>query len=207
MSAAPVAHYLMEFGAGSRPPPPALRQEAAPVFMRSPAEELAERLAEATARGREDGRAAAQAEAELSLAAERRRAEDALASERARWSDEEGSRLADLLGAGLSAIEERIAASVAGILTPLVAAARRDAVMQDLADAVSTLLRPADAPLLRVEGPEDLLACLRDRLGDRAGLCEFRSCDRPDIALLCGETVIETCLQDWAHRLTEAPHG
>lgn len=207
MSAAPVAHYLVEFGGGSSGTPPALRREVASVFMRSPAEEMAERLAEATARGREEGRAAAQAEADLAVAAERRRGDELLASERARWSRDEGSRLADLLGAGLSAIEEGIARSAAGILTPFLEAGRRDEVMRELADAVSTLLRPSDAALLRVEGPGDLLAGLRDRLGARADLCEFRTSDRPDIALLCGETVIETRLRDWADRIVEARNG
>lgn len=210
MSAAPVARYLAEFGEPSArllPFPFAAKGGPSHAPLRNPADELADRLAEATARGHEEGRIAAFAESEAAVAAERARSAADIAAERARWIAEQGDALADGVASGLAAIETAIADSVARILAPFLASERRERSIAELVAILATLLARNDTPVMRLEGPEDLITALRHRLGPDAGAIEYRARDGADVTVLVGETMIETCLGAWAAGLAEARHG
>ena len=125
-AAFPVRHYLTEISGDSA------RQlsDAARVGRNAAADEQ-ERLEDARMRGVMEGRAAADVEHGAALAAQKAAFEAKLAREREQWAAAEGARLAELLNAGLTDIEQKISDCVGRVLKPVVAAdVRRAAVLR-----------------------------------------------------------------------------
>src|SRR5260370_12774720 len=104
----PIAQYLVQFGAEGGFVAKGLHHEDAPVLHSldpKDAEELARKLEEATAQGREEGRAVATAAFELDLADERAQLEERVATARQAWRAEEGERLGAALGVAVSQLQ------------------------------------------------------------------------------------------------------
>ena len=198
--AVPIARHLVEFplnGRGRR------SSDERPVVQTAakPALSLSEQLADAFERGREEGRAAAQADLEAALAAERVNAEERLAAERRSWTVEVADRLAAGIETALQQLTGEVAGAVARILTPFVAEKLRERTVGDLAETLAGLFADGRSCLLRVTGPDDLLRLLRDKLAAHSGAIDFVTGECPDIRVLIGDAVLETQLQPWAERL------
>jgi hypothetical protein len=98
-----------------------------------------------------------------------------------------------------------IADKVARILVPFLAEALRRQVVDDLTQTVSTILAGADAPALRLSGPPDLVAALRERLAGHAAAIDCVAADAADVTLVADrDTIIESRLQAWGERLHRA---
>jgi hypothetical protein len=170
-------------------------------------EELARKLEDAQAQGREEGRAAAAAEFEVELTKERGQIDERIAAERAAWLAEEGRRMAETIEAALAELETKIADSVARILEPFLEAALRENMLAELSQTLAALLGDEHSPLLKISGPESFLAALKEQLGEHRGSVEYLPGEGADIGVIADHLVIETRLQAWVDRFRQAIEG
>jgi hypothetical protein len=176
-------------------PTPALR--ARPRAPLSEAEVEA-RVAEAYERGRRDGDAAARAEEAETLARE-------IAGERERamvaqldFQLNEYSEVAEAVSAGLQEIEQRVAEVVARLIEPLVARATADRIVEALCDNLARLRVGGSSGLIKIRGPERVLAALRERVAYLAVEVEFVADHGVEVSIEADETTIRSQLQPWA---------
>ena len=106
--------------------------------------------------------------------------------------------VADAISAGLLEIEQRVAASVARILAPLLASELSKRVVDELC-ANLTRLRAGGSPgLVKIRGPERLLGALRDRVSLLPVDVEFVAEDGVEATIEAQHTMIRSELQPWA---------
>lgn len=196
MKVVPLAAYL-DRGNTSVGPTPATVTAAPPMTHE-------EEIAEARRDSERLGREAAHREHEEALAAAQQRFEVRLAEERQLWTREQGNALARTLGDGLTRIEAEIAEVTARLLEPFILAEARRKTLVELQETLRDMLADPETATLRIEGPADLLAALREGIGSKDNLVTFRVSDHPDVHVETGNTVIETRLGAWTARLKEA---
>ncbi len=161
-------------------------------------------IAEAEERGFQRGIETARAESEATLRDASAIADSRVQEERVRWLEEEASRLTEGWGGALQALEARLADTVAALLLPLIGSALAAKATSELSAAIIGLLSQDKQPLIKVVGPEDLIEALRTRLADSAPCVEFATAESADIRLAAGDTFIETQLEPWRERLSQA---
>ena len=209
MSVIPIGQYLTQFSKslGLEPAEPR-RDEVVQLQTTDPQaeEELARKLEEAQAQGRDEGRAAAMAEFEQEIAKERAQIEERAAGERDAWLAEEGRRVGEALETAMRKLETAIADSVARVLEPFLDAALRDKVIAELSLTLSALLAD-EPPLLKISGPESLLAALREKLGTTKSSVEYVPSQSTDISVSADHLIVETRLKAWIDRFRQAIEG
>jgi hypothetical protein len=198
MKVVPLAAYLDRGSAGAGVGAAPLTVTAAPPMTRE------EEIAEARRDSERLGREAARREHEEALAAAQQRFEDRIAEERQLWTREQGDALARTLGDGLTRIEAEIAEVTARLLEPFILAEARRKTLVELQETLRDMLADPETATLRIEGPADLLAALREGIGSKDNLVTFQVSDRPDVHVETGNTVVETRLAAWTTRLKEA---
>ncbi|MBK1869637.1 hypothetical protein [Taklimakanibacter albus] len=196
MKVVTLAAYLDRGNAGPGAVP--LTVTAAPLMTRE------EEIAEARRDSERLGREAAQREHEEALQAAQQRFEARLAEERQLWTREQGDALARALGDGLTQIEAEIAEVTARLLEPFILAEARRKTLVELQETLRDMLADPETATLRIEGPADLIAALREGIGSKDNLVTFQVSERPDVHVETGNTVIETRLAAWTTRLKEA---
>ena len=199
----PLSRVLLDFGA-ARGLEPAPQPSLSIVPPCDPADDLARQVSEAFARGADEARLAADAEHEHVLAQALARLREEHAAERARWARDEADELAQRLEAAAEALETRIGDAVGRVLAPFLTAELRRKSVEALADSIGTILSGASRPPLRIGGPEDLLAALRERLGPGAGAVDWQPNGGVEVTVISDDTIIETEIQGWMDRLAEA---
>ncbi len=165
----------------------------------------AHQIADAYARGHQDGVELARSEWAENLASERARAEACLVEQRSRWVAEEGHRLAELLTTAIGDLEASIAASIVSVLRPFLSAELRQRAVASLCESIRTLLAHNPDARLRITGPGDLLDQMRLRLGAVAMAVDYEPADTVDVRVCSGRTVIETEIAAWMARLQLGP--
>jgi len=200
MSAVPAARYLADFGADGA---------TAGEHGRSgePARNgtgLAAKLEETLARGIETGRAAAQAEFDVELEAQRSLFAQQLAAERQAWATGTGEKLATDLLAGLQELEARIAETVARILKPFVGAQLHRQAVAELQASLDVLVSANPGTGLHISGPEDILQVVREQLAGKTMAVTYAPSDDCDVRIVAGQAMLETRLKDWMAKLEEA---
>jgi hypothetical protein len=159
------------------------------------------RMAEAYGRGLAEGKAVARAELEGQLAEQQAAAEQRLVEERARWAEEEGMRLAGLIGMRLEELEVTIADQVAQILKPVFAEQVRKRAVAELAGTLEGLMANGEFGKITISGPEDLLAMLSAQLNVKIGNVAFSPAPGSDLHLTVDQTVLETRIGAWARTI------
>jgi hypothetical protein len=165
------------------------------------AEELAVRLAEAHARGREEGRAEALAEAEELRAADHAAAQEQALAERVDFQLNEYARLERTLRAGLAEIEDKVGAAAARILAPFLAKEVVKHVTDELAKNIKQLCSGGSPGLITIRGPERVLKLLRARIADLAVEVDYVENDAVEAVVEANATQIVTQLHSWADLL------
>jgi hypothetical protein len=206
MSAIPLARLLVEFGneadvARGRTSNLVQPGDEHPLSVE---EDMAARIAEAVARGHEEGRAGAEEECQAKLEAQREEFEQRLASERQAWTQQAGEALVEQMLAAMRDMETRISESTARVLRPLLAAQLRRQAVTELSALVRTIVSRDRGATLVVSGPDDLIAVMRERLADATAEVTFSVSDNPDIQVTLDHTVLQTRLQEWNDRIEEA---
>jgi hypothetical protein len=202
--AVPAARYLVEFPQRGRGPhlpicdrvPP----QPVPGFQEPDLQEL---IAEAEARGRAEGEAAAHLQLEQRMTAERSAFEERVAAERRGWVAEQADVLSRELHSALVSLSERVSASIGRALAPFLAESLRRKAVDDLAERIEALLAGQAGATIKVTGPEDLLDALRARLSDRTPMIEFLP-GGAELRVTFEAMRIETELEAWGARLREA---
>jgi flagellar biosynthesis/type III secretory pathway protein FliH len=202
MKPIPIAQYLNRFERAEPTPVEATpRRHAVLLKPRStpvPVVEDAEAgLHEAFERGRQEGFAAARAEAAAALARQTSEQKEWMEAERLAFQTGEYARLADEISAGLFEIEERIAQTVAGILRPYLAQEQSKRVIQALSENLGRILSGDSPALLKIAGPEYVLNVLRDRLSKHPVKVEYSSQEGMDVTVEAQHTIIKSQLQAW----------
>jgi len=188
-----VVRALREMTLTNAEAPPAPRR-------RQPTEaEIEARIAEAYERGRADGAEAARIEDaetfEREIAGERERATVAQLD----FELNEYAKLADVVSSGLQEIEQRIAEAVARIVGPLISRAAADKVIDGLCDDLARLRVGGGGPaMIKIRGPERVLAKLRERVAYLSVEVEFVAEHGVEVTIEAGETTIQSQLQPWA---------
>lgn len=204
MSAAAIARVLQDFedrdAAQAEP-------EKAVFSRKSYEDERAKALAEAESRGVRSGLATAREEHEAAQAEMQAEFERRLAAEREAWTRSEGDRIAGELTLAIAELTRTISDRTADLLVPLIGEGLARRATADLAETVRTLLARSQAPLIRISGPQDLLAALRAALGPDALRAEMAVDKEAGLRLVAGDTTIETQLDLWKTRLDKALRG
>jgi hypothetical protein len=168
-------------------------------------EDIAVRLAEAHARGREDGLAEGRAEASERHAAELAAVRGEAETERLEFERNECAKLESAIRSGLNEIENNVGAAVTRILTPFLA---RQAVIRaadELGKAIARLCAAGSPGLMTIRGPERVLARLRERIADLPVEVAYVEDKGPEAVVEVNATQIVTALRPWAELL--APLG
>jgi hypothetical protein len=191
----PLSRALQEMGSlrDESAPAPRPRPRAAPSEA-----EIEARIAEAYERGRREGAAAARAEdgetLEREIAGERQRTMVAQLD----FQLNEYAQVAEAVSAGLQEIEQRIAEAVARLVEPLVARATADRIVEALCDNIARLRVGGSPGLIKIRGPERVLAALRERVAYLAVEIEYVADHGVEVSIESDETTIRSQLQPWA---------
>jgi len=191
----PLSRALREIGSPREEAPAPLR----PRPRAAPSEaEIEARIAAAYERGCRDGAAAARADEgetlEREIAGERERAMLAQLD----FQLNEYAHIAETVSNGLQEIEQRIAGAVARIVEPLVKRATAERIVEALCDDLARLRVGGSPGLIKIRGPERVLAALRERVAYLAVDVEFVADHGVEVSIDAEETTIRSQLQPWA---------
>ena len=177
---------------GESAPAPRPRPRAAPSEA-----EIEARITEAYERGRREGAAAARVEEaetlEREIAGERERAMVAQLD----FQLNEYAQVAEAVSAGLQEIEQRVAEVVARLIEPLLTRATADRILEALCDNLARLRVGGSPGMIKIRGPERVLAALRERVAYLAVDVEFVADHGVEVSIEADETTIRSQLQPW----------
>ncbi|MBV9286841.1 MAG: hypothetical protein JO288_03295 [Hyphomicrobiales bacterium] len=161
------------------------------------AEDIAQRLADAHARGREEGLA----EAEERHAADRAAAREQAVLEHVEYQRREYAQLETAIRSGFVKIEENVGAAVARILAPFLAKQAIKYAVDELGKAVRRLCAGGPPALITIRGPEGILRLLHERIADLPAAIDYVEDSGAEVVVEAGATHIVTALRPWAELL------
>lgn len=188
-------------GEAKRPAAPVNPVESLVAREASKAEEMAARLAEAYARGLDEGRSEAQAKLEELRAADRAAARELAEAERIEFQVNQYAQLEAAIRAGFAEISENIGAAVARILAQFLAGEIAKQAADELRENVARLCAGRSPGLVTIRGPERLLTCLRRRVADLPATVEYVEDNGVEVVVEANGTRIATELRPWADLL------
>jgi hypothetical protein len=164
-------------------------------------EDMSVKLAEAYARGRAEGLA----EGRLG-ASDRHAAELAAAREQAETQHQElrlneYTEIESAVRSGLRQIEDNIGAAVTRILAPFLSQEVLKRAVDELAKAMARISSSASPGLIKIRGPERVLALLRQRIVDLPIGVEYVEDDRVETIVEASAAQIVAELRPWAELL------
>jgi len=164
-------------------------------------EDMSAKLADAYARGREQGLAEGRVEASDRHAAELADAREQAEAQRQEFRLNEYAELEGAIRAGLTQIEEDVGAAVARILAPFLSQQVLKRAVDELAKAVARLSAGSSPGLIRIRGPERALALLRTRIADLPIEVEYIEDGGVETVVESNATRIVAELRPWAELL------
>jgi hypothetical protein len=164
-------------------------------------EDMSAKLADAYARGREQGLAEARVEASDRHAAELAAAREQAETQRQEFHLNEYAELDGAIRSGLTQIEETIGAAVTRILAPFLSPAVVKRAADELAKAITRLCAGGSPELIKIRGPERVLALLRDRIADLPIEVEYVEDEGVETVIEANATQIVAELRPWAELL------
>jgi hypothetical protein len=164
-------------------------------------EGMSVKLAEAYARGREEGLAEGRVEASDRHAAELAAAREQAETQQQEFRLNEYAEIESAIRSGLRQIEDNIGAAVTRILAPFLSQEVLKRAVDELAKAVVRISSSASPGLIKIRGPERLLALLRERIADLPIEVEYVEDDRVETVVEANSTQIVAELRPWAELL------
>ncbi len=165
------------------------------------AEDMALRLAEAHARGREEGILEGRAEAEERRAAERAAALEQAVMERLEFQLNEYAQLESAIRSGFAQVQENVGAAVARILSPFLVKQVVKSVADELCKSIGRLCASGSPGLITIRGPERVLSLLRERIAALPAEVDYVENDSVEAVVEANATQITTELQPWTDLL------
>jgi hypothetical protein len=183
-----------------KPVPLAERRLAAEEPVKS--EDVAVKVAEGFARGREDGLAAGRAEASDRHAAELAAAHEQAETQRQEFHINEYMEFEGAIRSGLRQIETNVGAAVTRILAPFLSQAAVERAVDELSASIARLCAGGSLGLIKIRGPERVLSLLRPRIGDLPVEVEYVEDEGIEAVVEANATQIVTQLRPWAELMT-----
>jgi hypothetical protein len=166
-------------------------------------EDMSVKLAEAHARGREEGLAKGRLEASDRHAAELAAAREQAETQQQEFRLNEYAEIESAMRSGLRQIENDIGAAVTRILAPFLSQEVLKRAIDELTQAVVRISSSASPGLIKIRGPERVLALLRPRIADLPIAVEYFEDDRVETIVYASATQIIAELRPWAELLGE----
>ncbi len=205
INAVPLAMYLRDFSDSAEPADGMMAQFDLPGSEGFDEDAVSEKFSELYAKGLADGREAAQREAEdAKTALEEQRAE-ALADIETRYADT-ADTIVRMVQTSLEDLRHLVADSVADILRPFLLDAVADRSVQALLDALDRVMREPETPLIEIQGPEQLVEAIAQRVRQKNLAVACSAGDPVDVKLRIGRSTLELQLTEWVAAL-HAPEG
>ena len=164
-------------------------------------EDVAVRLAEAYARGREEGLAEGRTEASDRHAAELAAMRQETEAGRIEFERKGYAELESAIRSGLKEIEDKVGAGVTRILTPFLDKQVVQHAADELCKAIARLGAAGSPGSITIRGPERLLALLRPRIADLPVTIAYVEDKGAEVIVEAGPTQIVTALRPWAELL------
>jgi hypothetical protein len=155
---------------------------------------------EAYERGRSESDAASQDLLQRTLSTERERHAEELQVAQTAWRSADIAALADNMTSAYAALHESLAEQTAAALAGFLEGGARIKALNAFRAALDDLAEIH--PLIRVEGPDELIAALQAHGPLPAGI-ELRPSAQPGLRAVAGDTTVEMALQRWL----DAMHG
>jgi hypothetical protein len=182
---------LLESGARESPPP------GEPVKP----EDMSVKLAEAYARGREEGLAEGRVEASDCHATELAAARELAQTQQQEFRLNEYAELEGAIRSGIKEIEDNIGGAVTRILAPFLSQQVVKRAVDELAKAMARICAGNSPGVIKIRGPERLLALLRQRIVDLPIDVEYVEDDGAETVVEANATRIVAELRPWAELL------
>lgn len=179
-----------------KPVPLAERRRTAEEPVKS--EDVAVKLAEAFARGREEGLAAGRVEASDRHAAELAAVREQAETQRQEFHVNEYMEFEGSIRSGLRQIETNVGAAVTRVLAPFLSQAIVERAVDELSNSIARLCAGGSLGLIKLRGPERVLALLRPRIGDLPVEVEYVEDEGIEAVVEANATQIVTQLRPWA---------
>ena len=196
---APLSHFLIEF-VGAPSAVEALIDMDLDVVEPVPAvtlpiEDYEQRLVEAREEGAAAARSAVEAELTASFAAERSDLIRDAEAEREALTERHGRALAERLTAAMAQLETTMADALASALRPMFEQATQARILSELAGTLDALLADPGHPVVRIEGPVELLTAFGDAHGSDLAV-DYVVTDQAELTIIADGTRIATRLAD-----------
>jgi hypothetical protein len=182
-------------------PIPLAPRQSPPDAEPAKSEDISVKLAEAHARGREEGLSEGRAEAAERHAAELAAARGQAETERQEFHVNEYMEFEAAIRSGLRQIEQSIGAAVTRILAPFLSEQLMRRAVDELGKAVAQLCAGASPGLIKIRGPERMLAPLRERIGDLPIEVEYVEGEGVETVVEANAARIVADLRPWAELL------
>jgi hypothetical protein len=177
----------------ARKPPPAVEQVKP--------EDIAVRLAEAYARGREEGLAEGRVEASERHAAELASARTLAETQRQEFRLNAYAELEGAIRAGIKELEDNVGGAVARILAPFLSQQVVKRAVDELTKAIARISASNSPGLMKIRGPERVLALLRQRIVDLPIEVDYVEDEGVETVVEANATRIVAELRPWAELL------
>jgi hypothetical protein len=176
-------------------------RRSAPTEEPAKSEDMSAKLAEAHACGREEGLAEGRREASDRHAAERAAARELAETQQQEFRLKESAELEDAIRSGIKEIEDNVGAAVTRILAPFLSRQVVKRAVDELAGAIARISASASPGLVKIRGPERVLALLRPRIVDLPIEVEYVEDDGAETVVETNATRIVAELRPWAELL------
>jgi hypothetical protein len=186
-------------------PKPALVESGAPES--PPAgepvkpEDISVKLAEAYAHGREEGRAEGRLEASDRHAVELAAAREQAETQQRELRLNEYAELEGAIRSGVKQIEDNVGGAVTRILAPFLSQQVVKRAVEELAKAIARISASNSPGLIKIRGPERVLALLRQRIVDLPIEVDYVEDDGVETVVEANATRIVAELRPWAELL------
>jgi hypothetical protein len=164
-------------------------------------EDMSTRLAEAYARGHEEGLAQGRSEASDRHAAELAAAREQAETHRQEFHISEYMEFEGAIRSGLRQIEHAVGATVTRILAPFLSEQLVKRAVDDLSNAVARLCAGGAPGLIKIRGSQRMLAPLRERLAGLPIEVEYSEDEGAETVVEVNATQIAAELRPWAELL------
>jgi hypothetical protein len=175
-------------------------RESSPTELAKP-EDISAKLADAYARGREQGLAEGRVEASDRHAAELAAATEQVETQQRELRLGECAELEGAIRSGFKQIEDNVGAAVTRILSPFLSQQVVKRAADELAKAITRSCAGSSPGLIRIRGPERVLALLRQRIADLPIEVEYVEHDGVEVVVEANATRIVAELGPWAELL------
>jgi hypothetical protein len=176
-------------------------QESPPASELTKPEVMSVKLADAYARGREQGLAEGRVEASDRHAAELVAAHEQAETQRQAFQLNECAALEGAIRTGIKEIEDTVGGAVTRILAPFLSQQVVKRAVDELAMAIGRISASASPGLIKIRGPERVLALLRQRIVDMPIEVEYLKDDGAETVVETNATRIVAELRPWAELL------